>query len=157
MRSINQSYAFVNGTGVFPNGRNPFPPFGGSGPCAWHPVVSPGQEPARHAKAAGGLSHARPGSLRKTPLRNRPPESDAAELPFAVSAEQTCPICADGPMKARMVSEQTTGGNFPEQPLIPDGDARRARDPFCFLWPSAIRPPPGGAKRKSPLRSCSQR
>ena len=31
-------------------------------------------------KQPGVRSHARPGSLRKTPLRNRPPESDAARL-----------------------------------------------------------------------------
>ena len=52
-----------------------------------------------------------------------------------VSAEQTCPICADDPMKARMVSEQTTGGFSGKQALIPDGDARHVRDTFCFLWP----------------------
>lgn len=49
------------------------------------------------------------------------------ELMQLRSAEQTCPSCADGPIKARMVSKKTTGGNFQEQPLIPDGSLPRPR------------------------------
>ena len=37
------------------------------------------------------------------------------------------PELRDGPIKARMVSKKTTGGNFQEQPLIPDGSLPRPR------------------------------
>ncbi len=69
---------------------------------------------------------------------------------LAFRAEQTCRICADGPIKARMVSKKTTGGNFQEQPLIPDGSLPR---PKPLLLSVAFSHPAAACRAKKKITS----
>ncbi|MBS5572635.1 MAG: hypothetical protein KHX34_04570, partial [Clostridiales bacterium] len=79
------------------------------------------------------LKRPKPGILSSPRGKSRP-----------VSAEQTCLICADGPIKAQTVSEQTTGGIFRKT----GADPRRGCPPrprplllsVAFSHPAAGRP-----------------